>query len=205
MPKLDNFDQVDESTAKQFSTMEPGVYMCRVQAIRTEGEDSRGNRWDSARKQYVQVVVDVDEGEHAGKFSDDYWSGQDKDYGHRFFMSWKESARGMLKHTLRAFDEANPGFDSLAAFEADKWELFVGKRVLVQWNGQEYESNTGEVRMRVRPDRAVTEDDDAKAKVEKLDGAKVDAAGYMAAAAEPDGHAASANGLSDLYSESIPF
>lgn len=199
MPKLDNFDQVEESTAKEFKTMDPGVYMCRVQAIRTEGDDARGNHWTSDRKQYVVVVVDVDEGEHAGKFSEDYWAGEDKDYAHRFYMSWKETARGMLKHTFRAFDEANSGFDSQAAFEADKWEMFVGKRVLVQWNGREYESNRGEVRMSVRPDRALTGDDNPRAKVELLDGTTVDFDDYEARKVQ------ASTSPADPYADSVPF
>ena len=202
MPKLENFDKVEESTATEYKTMDPGVYMCRVQAIRTEGEDSRGNHWDSERKQYVVVVIDVDEGEHAGKFSDDYWTGEDKDYAHRFYMSWKESARGMLKHTFRAFDEANNGFDAQAAFEADKWEMFIGKRVLVQWNGQEYESNTGELRMSVRPDRALTAEDKPRPKVEKLDGEKVDYADWQASQAQAPTSPAPA---ADPYADSVPF
>ena len=178
MPKLnDDFANAQESSAGEFKTLQPGVYMCRIQAVRTEGENSSGP-WTSEEKQYVKLVLDIADGEFAEYFSDEYWHGEDKDWGHSMYMSWKSTAYGMLKHTFKSFDESNAGFDSQAAFEADKWEMFTDKLLLVQWNGEEYESNTGDVRLRVRPDRAVTDSDNVKVKVTKLDGTKVDADEY---------------------------
>ena len=180
MPKLDSsFNETQESTGGDVRRLMPGIYMSRVQAVRTEWTDSRGDHWTSDEKQYVKLILDIDAGEFTGYFTDDYWQGEQKDWGHTLYMSWSPRALGMLKHTFSAFDEANKGFDSRAAFEADKWELFIGKRVLVHWGGEEYESNTGAVRLRVRPDRAVTESDNARAKVLQLDNKRVDYADYL--------------------------
>lgn len=200
MPKLDQtFDNAQESTAQEFRSMEPGAYMCRVQAVRTEWTDAAGKRWTSDDKNYVKLILDIAEGENEGRFSDDYWQGSDKDWGHTLFMSWTERALGMLKHTFSAFDEANAGFDARAAFEADRWEMFVGKLLLVAWSGQEYESNTGELRLRVRPDRALTGSDNMKAKVEKLDGTRVDYEEWLGGKT-----AQAASAPSDTYSD-VPF
>lgn len=200
MPKLgEEFEQAEEAKAYEYKAMEPGAYMCKVQQVLTEGTLSRST-WTSDEKQYVMLLLDIDEGEHAGKFSDTYWEG--KEYAHRLYMSWKPSAMGMLKHTFAAFKDANPGFDARAAFEADKWDLFAGKRLLVLWNGQEYESNTGELRMSVRPDRALTADDKPRPKVEKLDGERVDYADWQASQAQASTSPAPA---ADPYADSVPF
>lgn len=180
MPKLgDSYDSAAESTATEQAALVPGVYMCRVQAIRTEWTDARGATQRAADKQYVKVILDIDEGEHAGRFSDDYWSGEARDWGHTLFMSWKETAYGILKHTFSAFDEANERFDAKAAFLDDRWADYIGKRLRVVWNGEEYETDQGYTRMRVRPDRAVTEGDKPVPKVAKLDGRKVPYADYL--------------------------
>lgn len=201
MPKLgEEFEQAEEAKAYEYKSMEPGAYMCKVQQVLTEGTLSGGRTWTSDEKQYVMLLLDVDEGEHAGKFGDTYWEG--KEYAHRLYMSWKPSAMGMLKHTFAAFEDANAGFDARAAFEADRWELFAGKRLLVLWNGQEYESNTGELRMSVRPDRALTAEDKPRPKVEKLDGEKVDYADWKA---QQDGASTSPAPAADPYADSVPF
>lgn len=171
MPKLnDSYKDATESAASgERRRLVPGIYMSRVQAVRTSGTDARGNAWDSNGKQYVKLILDISEGEFSDNFSDDYWSGEDKDWGHTLYMSFKESAYGMLKHTFNSFNEANAGFDAQAAFEADKWDMFIGKKLLVHWAGEEYEANNGETRVRVRPDRAVTESDNATPLIKTLD------------------------------------
>lgn len=199
MPKLDRvkWESTNESAGGDFKRLEPCVAMCQVQAVRTKWKDSRGVEHTSDEKQYVKLIVDIVEGDFAGEFSRDFWAGEDKDYGHTLYMSWSERALGMLKHTFRAFDEANPGFDSMAAFEADKWGMFVGKRVLVCWNGEEYDANDGSVKLRVRPDRALTSSDNARPRVTTKDGRRIDWADYSAVQRETP---------SAAYSdEDIPF
>lgn len=171
MPKID-WEGVEESTVKEYDRKEiiPGCYMCRVQAVRATWHDSRGNVHTADDKQCVKLILDVDEGECAGKFSEPYWEGEEKDWGHTLYLSWRtDGAKRMAKHTLSAFDDANAGFDAGAAFDADKWEFFVGKRVKIYWGGEEYEYN-GETRMRVRPERAITSDENPKGRVKLLDG-----------------------------------
>jgi len=198
MPKLDKtFDDVQESGAGEFVQFDPGVYMCRIQAVRTNWVDGRGQMWTSDQKSYVKLIVDVDEGEHAGRFSDEYWASEEKDWGHTLYMSWTERALGMLKHTFAAMDEANPGFDAKAAFEADAWDKFVGKRILVVWRGEEYTANNGTVRVRTRPDRAVTASDKPKVTVELPGGEKVPWDDYKARPVE--------QAAQDADDVSVPF
>lgn len=134
MPKIDKaaYEAATEVSGDGFTQMEPGAYVCRIQAVRTEGTTRQG-KWTADDKQYVLMVYDIADGVHAGKYSTDYFtdaSGRidaDKDFMHSFYLSWKNL--GFLKRRLKAFDESNAGFDSLAAFEADKWEMFVGKYI----------------------------------------------------------------------------
>lgn len=182
MPKLDEtFESAQESASGDFKAMEPGTYMCRIQAVNTEWETRAGIQ-KAEQRQCVQILVDVDEGEHAGEFSRDFYI--DKPYAHSFYMSWTPAAMGILKHTFKALDEANHGFDSRAAFEADRWEHFIGKRLLMSWQGTEYMANNGMVRVRVRPDRALVAGDNPRIQVEMLGGEKTEWSEYRAKPAE---------------------
>lgn len=133
MPKIDReaYEAATETTGGGIAQMTPGAYVLKIVAIRTEGTDSYGRKWTSGEKQYVKLVYDVAEGDFEGRYSEPYfigWDGKpdpDKDYAHCDYLSWKNL--GFLKHKLNAITASNPGFDALAAFEADKWDMFVGK------------------------------------------------------------------------------
>lgn len=145
MPKIDK-DQYNAAEAStgggEFKRMPAGGYVCTIVAVRT-----KGNGIDYVNdKQYVKLIWDVAEGEFAGKFSDDYWTGEDRDYGHQFYMSWKNL--GALKNTIQCLDESNPGFDSMAAFDADKWEMFIGKKMGLVIGEEEYTRNDGSIGVR---------------------------------------------------------
>lgn len=179
MPKLDQteWEAANESSAGEFKMMEPGIYPCIITGVQTEW-DTRDGHVTSDDKQCVRVLLDVAEGEFAGELSRPFFA--DKEYARLVYMSWKPSAYGMLKHTFHALDEANPGFDSEAAFTADKWTMFVGKKCLVQFNGREYTNDRGYTNVSARPDRILTADDNPKIKVELENGTKVDWADYEA-------------------------
>ena len=145
MPKIDNTEYENAPVSDgEFKKVTAGGYICRIQAIRTEGDGI-----DYVKdKQYVKVIWDIDEGDLAGYFSDDYWAGEDKDWGHTAYLSWKNI--GVLKNWLTCLDESNPGFDAKAAFDADKWELFIGKRIGFVFGEEEYLGNDGNVKTRLR-------------------------------------------------------
>ena len=205
MPKLDptEWEAANESSAGgDFKAMTPGVYMCEIKGVQTEWDTKDGHA-TSDERQCVRVLLDVAEGEFAGEFSRPFYA--DKQYAHVVYMSWKPSAYGMLKHTFHALEEANPGFDPEAAFTADQWMLFIGKKCLASFNGTEYTSNRGDVRVRVRPDRIITSDDEPKITVELENGTKVDWDDYASA----NGNAAPAKSTATsaaAYDDSdVPF
>lgn len=207
MPKInsDLFDSAQESTASDgFKRMEPGVYECIITGIDTEWT-TRAGLQRAEDRQCVRVQLDVAEGEHAGEFSRDFYA--DKPWMRSIFMSWSDKALGMLKHTLKGLDEANPGFDSRAAFEADKWTLFIGKKCRVLWNGQERTNDRGFTNVNVRPDRFLTSDDAPRPKVELERGGKIDWADYADVKGFGGSESSTSGGGSSAYADddSIPF
>lgn len=178
MPKIDKnqYEAAEAMGGGEYKRMEAGGYVCTIQAVRTRGTDYNGNEVDYVSdKSYVKLIWDVAEGEFAGKFSDDYWAGEDKDYAHQFYLSWKNL--GALKNAIQCLDESNPGFDSMAAFESDKWALFIGKQFGIVLGEEEYLANDGSVKTRFGFGRIKSVQDirDGKFKVpplKKLDGAE---------------------------------
>jgi len=177
MPKI-NQDEYKAASAMtgEYKRMGAGGYVCAIQAVRTKGTDSYGREIDYVNeKDYVVLIYDIIEGEFAGNFSTDYWVGEEKDYGHRFFLSWKNY--GALKNTLQSLDESNPGFDSMAALEADKWELFIGKKIGLVFGEEEYRGNDGSIKTRLSLPRAKSIQDirDGKFRtpaIKKIEGAE---------------------------------
>ena len=201
MPKI-NMRDYEEATAStgDYQRMGAGGYVAQIQAVRTDGPASYGKgRIDYVNsKEYVKLIYDIAEGDFAGRFSDDYWSGEDKDYGHQIFLSWKNM--GAFKGNIQALDESNPGFDALAAFQADRWELFIGKKVGIVLGDEEYRANDGTVKTRLGLPRLKSVQDirAGKFKVPAPKKLKDDDQGYNAAPAKAD--------VSEsVYDEDIPF
>ena len=147
MPKI-NMKEYEAATALngEFERMPAGGYICAIQAVRTSGK-GYGKRIDYIEdKQYVKLIWDIVEGDYAGRYSDEYWQGEEKDYGHQFFMSWKNY--GAFKNVIQCLEESNPGFDAMAAFEADNWDLFIGKRIGFVIGDEEYRANDGSIKLR---------------------------------------------------------
>ena len=148
MPKIDDnaYNEAQVSTGESVK-MPAGGYVVRIQAVRTHGEDSNHRPVNYvSEKLYVKLIYDIAEGDFAGKYSEDYWQGEDKDYAHCLYLSWKNL--GVLKNFVTCFDESNPGFDSKAAFDADQWGLYIGKYIGIVLGEEEYIGNDGSVKTR---------------------------------------------------------
>lgn len=179
MPKnfnMNEYNSAQASTGGEYDRMPAGGYVCAIQAVRVTGTDSYGRAIDYPEdKQYVKLIFDIVEGDYAGKYSDDYWSGEDKDYGHCFYWSWKNM--GAFKNVVQCIEESNPGFDAMAAFNADNWMLFIGKKIGLVIGEEEYLANDGSVKRRYTLPRAKSVQDirDGKFRVpalKKLEGAQ---------------------------------
>lgn len=171
MPKIDMaaYDAAEEMTLGGYKRLTAGGYVATITAVRTAWTDSYGGIQTADSKQYVKLIFDIAEGELAGMFSDPFWQGAEKDYGHWICLSWKNL--GSLKSNIRAIEESNPGFDAMVALNADNWQAFVGKKVGIVIGEQTYFGNDGEVKTRTKlPNlRSVQAIRDGKFKVPELD------------------------------------
>ena len=130
-----NWSTIKSSSDGGFTPLPAGPYVAKVVAMT-----------DNAAREYVEVVYDIAEGEHAGYYSDDW--GVSHPYAHHFFLSYKDSALGMLKGRLEAIAASNPGFDPFAAWDAGRLDIFTGRLVGINVQEEEYERN-GEVKTRL--------------------------------------------------------
>lgn len=197
MPKIDNTEyEAAEIKKGEYQRPPAGGYICRIQAVRTTGEWD-GNPIDYvADKQYVKLIWDIDEGDFAGYYSEDYWNDESKDWGHQFFMSWRNL--GAFKYTIQCLDESNPGFDAKAAFDADKWNMFIGKRMGLVLGEEEYEANDGSVKIRHTKFpriKSVREIQDGKFKVPEFK--RLEGSSTYAEPVSPGGKS--------VYDEDLPF
>lgn len=203
MPKI-NMQDYQAAEVKtgggDYQRMGAGGYVIAITAVRTDGPAGNGGRVDYVNaKDYVKLIYDVVEGDFAGKFSDDYWQGESKDYGHQIFLSWKNM--GAFKGNIEALDASNPGFDALAAFEADNWQMFIGKKVGIVVGEEEYRANDGSIKTRLgfprlRPVSDIREGKFKVPPLKKLDDGRQD--GYFAAPSAPVA-------ATSVYDENIPF
>lgn len=147
-----NWKTVTASSDGGFEQLPAGGYVVRI----TEMSDNEA-------RQYVEVVWDVAEGEHAGRYSDAW--GAEHPYAHHFFMSYKDTALGMLKGRMNAIGESNPGFDPFAAWDAGRLDLFKGRLVGVNLQEEEYERQDGDTGTRMNVCQVVPADDVRQGKV----------------------------------------
>lgn len=162
MPKINRAEYNNAKYGDSFKQVTPGAYIVQIQAVRTSWDDmdweQRKRREFSAdTDQCVMFVYDIAEGELAGEYSRDfYMDGRGDLDSSKDFMHWVKYSWDDLKN-LKRFDDAlrasNPGFDPEAAFDADRWELYVGKKFGVVIDGTVVTSERGydQWRLRVKP------------------------------------------------------
>jgi hypothetical protein len=111
-----NLSNIEAVEPGERDKLPAGGYIVRIEGY----EDDENN-------ERVWFVFDVNEGQHAGFYSDAYY--ENKPFRHRVMMSYKETALGALKGRLEKITECNPGFDAVAAFQAAQLNMFVGKKI----------------------------------------------------------------------------
>jgi hypothetical protein len=131
-----NWNNITASSDGGFTPLPAGPYVARLVELN-----------DNESREYVEAVFDIAEGEHANYYSDDW--GKSHPYAHHFFMSYKDSALGMLKGRLDAIAKSNPGFDPEAAWNAGRLDMFVNRLVGINLQEEEYERNDGDTGTRL--------------------------------------------------------
>lgn len=134
--KIMNWTEVEEST-KGGAPLPPGGYVARIVDV----EDVPG-------REYLWIMYDIAEGEHAGHYSDDF--AKNNPWCHRFSRSYKQSAQGMFKAFLMRLQESNPGRFDVASWQATGDErAFVGLEVGLVMQTEKYTNNKGEDKERL--------------------------------------------------------
>jgi len=157
-----NWNSITASSDGGFEALPAGPYVAKIVEV-----------VDNEPREYVEVVFDIAEGPKAGYYSDDW--GKAHPYSHHFFMSYKDTALGMLKGRLEAIQKSNPGFDPFAAWDAGRLDIFKGRLVGVNLQEEEYEKRDGGVGTRLNVcqvvDAQMVRDGKVKAREKKkLDG-----------------------------------
>ena len=130
-----NWSSIQASSDGEFNPLPAGGYVAKILSMT-----------ENMQKEYVEVVFDIAEGEHAGYYSDDF--GKAHPYTHHFFMSYKQTALGMLKGRLEAIQLSNPGFDPFAAWDSNRLDMFTNRLVGINLQEEEYDRN-GETKVRL--------------------------------------------------------
>lgn len=134
--KIMNWTEVEEST-QGGAALPPGGYVARIVDV----ENVPG-------REYLWVMYDIAEGEHAGHYSDDF--AKKNPWCHRFSRSYKQSAQGMFKAFLMRLQESNPGRFDVASWQAACDErAFIGLEVGLVMQTEKYTNNKGEDKERL--------------------------------------------------------
>lgn len=151
MPRVKFSDVESSNGGSGFKELKPGTYVCAIQKVQTKWYSNfERKELTSEEESKARLVVDIVEGEFAGEFSRDFYDKEDKDWMHAFFLDWSEEKLPRCKRVLECITASNPGFDAIAAFEADQRMMFVGKRLMVTFNGYERVLDTGDERLNAR-------------------------------------------------------
>ena len=151
MPKIDHAEYEAATIGGDFKEFCPGAYVVRIQAVRTSWEEmdwgirERVERTSDEEKA-VLLIWDVAEGEFEGEFSRGFYldggePDQRKDFMHQVLYTWDDL--GDLRQFNDALEKSNPGFDPMAAFEADRWDMYIGKQFGIVVDGTHYTKENG--------------------------------------------------------------
>lgn len=167
MPAFNTYDQTEAKFDSGFSQPEPGRYILRVVAVRTEWEEydyqtGLRKQCNTASEAAVIFVYDIADGQFAGEYTRDFYLkngmlDEKKDWLHQYKFQWgdlsnpKDAARA--KWTIDSF--AQPGFDPLAAFKADAWNLFIGHTFGAVLNGTIKTNDQGYDNWNLKPQRKI--------------------------------------------------
>ena len=128
--KIKNWEIIEESTPGE--KLPAGGYVATIVNVE-----------DVPSKEYLWIVYDIKEGEHAGHYSDDF--GKKNEWAHRFTRSYKDTAEGMFKAFLMRLEESNRGkFDASAWQQKSDEREFVGLEVGIVLQTRFYTNDKGD-------------------------------------------------------------
>ena len=138
-----DYQRAEASTGSDFVRLPAGGYVCRIISAK---DFPNGN--ENSDKPFLEIVYDIAEGEHAGYYSDDW--GKENTWAHSTRWYYTKNALGMFKGNLKAVDESNgTSFETSAQTGIDERRL-AGCLVGMIIGEEEYASNDGSTKTRLR-------------------------------------------------------
>lgn len=125
-----------EASTGDFKRLPAGGYIAKITAVK-----------DVDDKSYLRLTFDIAEGEKKGFYAK---TDADHEYTHQFIRSYKETALGMFKGFLKAVDNSNGTNFEPQAEKGFAEQQLVGKVVGILVGYEEYVSDRGDIRERMR-------------------------------------------------------
>ncbi len=132
-------DMTDVKEAGNFIRPTAGAYICKI----TDVEDIKD-------KQYLKVFYDFAEGDFKGYYEDLRASHPDWSWAGAYVKSYKQSALSLFKRFCSAVSKSNGNYVFDAGEVNAEEKTLVGKRIGLILQEEEYESNTGDIRTRLK-------------------------------------------------------
>lgn len=187
-----NWSSITASADGDFQQLPAGGYVARIVDM-----------VDNEKKEYVELVWDIAEGEFAGRYSDKW--GQEHPYAHHLFLSYKDTALPMLKGRLEVIQASNSGFDPFAAWDAGRLDMFRGRLLGINLQEEEYESTDGKVRTRMNVCQVIPVDDVRQGKVRVRDKKTLDGVAKPTTGTTSAPPAPSSGSYAPVNEDDVPF
>lgn len=136
MDAIKDYDEIETMT--DFPKLPAGGYIVKILDAK-----------DQPKLQYFEVVFDITEGEFKAFFGTDFY--KDKEYMHKLFVSYKESAKKSFKSFITSVEESNNVTlkEKVKSGILDGSDL-KGKLVGAILGYEEYEADDGKVKTRLK-------------------------------------------------------
>lgn len=132
----------DEVTEPSNGIMEPGAYAIEITDVN-----------DNEDQEFLEVIYDVIEGEHKGKFKD---AKPDEDWKHSFRQYYNDKSLNFFKRFLARLEDENPNFTVKAWQSTSDPKALIGLKLGMLFGEYRYINNNGEAKWRLAADRPLT-------------------------------------------------
>ncbi len=132
-------DMSDIKEAGNFIRPTAGAYICVI----TDVEDIKD-------KEYLKVYYDIDDGPFKGYYTETRTAHPDWLWMGAYVKSYKPTALSLFKRFCSAVSKSNGNFVFDAGEVNAEEKTLVGKRIGLILQEEEYESNTGDIRTRLK-------------------------------------------------------
>ena len=129
----------DVQEAGDFRRPSAGPYICKITAVE-----------DIKDKEYLKVYYDIDDGELKGYYTEARTNQPEWLWMGAYVKSYKQTALSLFKRFCSAVSKSNGNFVFDAGEVNAEEQTLVGKRIGLVFQEEEYESNMGDIKTRLK-------------------------------------------------------